>query len=85
VCVTYGEKVDSCINFVEEDPFVRPRRRWHDTTKRVINKQFANWLPIGKNNVQWRACVSRLTITFEFNRTRKFQLSPSSKLGLCPV
>ena len=38
VCVAYGEKVNSCISFVEEDSLVRPRSRWHDTTKRVLNK-----------------------------------------------
>jgi hypothetical protein len=38
VCVAYGERENSRINFVEEDPLVRHRRRWHDTTKRVLGK-----------------------------------------------
>jgi hypothetical protein len=83
--VTYGEKENSCINFVEEDPLVRPGLRWHDTTKRVLNKWVVNWFQLGKNNIQSRAFVNRLIIPLSSTEPGNFQLNPTSKLGLCPV
>lgn len=60
--MTYGEKGNSCVNVVEEGPLVRPRRRWHSTTKRVLNTWVVNWFQLAENNIQSRAFVNRLVI-----------------------
>jgi hypothetical protein len=42
-------------------PLVRPRRRWEDNIKmelREIGIDWANWIQLAQDMVQWRACVN---------------------------
>jgi hypothetical protein len=42
-------------------PLERPRRRWEDNIKMVLNEigiDGANWIQLAQDRVQWRACVS---------------------------
>jgi hypothetical protein len=42
-------------------PLGRPRRRWEDNIKmdlREIEIDWANWIQLAQDRVQWRACVN---------------------------
>jgi len=42
-------------------PLGRPRRRWEDNIKRDVRERGidgANWIPLAKDRVQWRAFVN---------------------------
>jgi hypothetical protein len=42
-------------------PLGRPRRRWEDNMKmdlREIGIDVVNWIQLGQDRVQWRACVN---------------------------
>jgi hypothetical protein len=44
-------------------PLVRPRRRWEDNIKmdlREIGIDWANWIQVAQDRVQWRAFVNTI-------------------------